>query len=229
MAADKGYGRLAAAVNSLLALLLLTFASAAAGHAQSAPIKLAMLGDSLTAGFGLSPGQAIPAQLQNALKAQGRDVVVLNHGVSGDTTAGGLGRVDWMLGDKPDIVLVELGANDSLRALDPLEAERNLAAIIEKLQAAKISVWLAGMLAPRNFGPEYDRAFDAIYPRLADKYKVPLYPFILDGAAGQPELNQPDGLHPNAKGVAVIVEHLMPFVTANLDAHATTVHRPARP
>jgi acyl-CoA thioesterase-1 len=229
MAALKGYGRLPAAVNSLLALLLIAFAWVTAVPAQPAPIKIAVLGDSLAAGFGLSEGQSIPAQLQKALAAQGRNVTILNHGVSGDTTAGGLGRVDWMLGDKPDIVLVELGANDALRALDPKEAERNLSAILEKLQAAHVTVWLAGMLAPRNFGPEYDQAFDGIYARLADKYKVPLYPFFLDGVAQQPELNQPDGIHPNAKGVAAVVEHLLPFVTANLDAYAATVHRPARP
>jgi acyl-CoA thioesterase-1 len=228
MAADNGYGRLAAAVNSLLALLLFAF-SCASGHAQSTPIKIAMLGDSLTAGFGLGDGQSLPSQLHKALRAQGRNVTVLNHGVSGDTTAGGLSRVGWMLDDRPDIVFVALGANDALRGIDPADAERNLTAIIEKLQAAHTTVWLAGMLAPRNFGPEYDKAFDGIYQRLADRYKVPLYPFILDGVARQPALNQPDGLHPNEKGVGVIVEHMMPFVIANLDVYAATVHRPARP
>jgi acyl-CoA thioesterase-1 len=216
-------------VNSLLAVLLFAFSCVVAAYAQTAPVRIAVLGDSLAAGFGLGESRSIPAQLEKALKARGREVVLLNHGVSGDTTAGGLGRVDWMLGDKPDIVLVELGANDSLRALDPKEAERNLSAIIEKLQAAQVTVWLAGMLAPRNFGPEYDKAFDGIYARLADRYKVPLYPFFLDGVAQDPALNQPDGLHPNEKGVAVVVEHLLPFVTANLDSYATTVHRPARP
>ncbi len=229
MAADKAYGRLAAAVNSLLTLVFCLFCGLAIAQAESPPIKIAMLGDSLTAGFGLGDGQSIPSQLQKALRAQGRNVTVLNHGVSGDTTAGGLGRVDWMLGDKPDIVLVELGANDALRALDAKDAERNLAAIIEKLQAAGVTVWLAGMLAPRNFGQEYDTAFDGIYPRLAAKYKVPLYPFILDGVARQAALNQADGLHPNEKGVAVIIERLLPFVTKNLDIYAATVHRPARP
>ena len=193
------------------------------------PIRLAILGDSLAAGYGLSPQQSIPARLAAALKAQGRNVVVMNQGVSGDTTAGGLARLDWMLGDKPDIVLVELGANDALRGLDPAEAERNLDAIISKLQGAGVTVWLAGMLAPRNFGPDYVRQFDGLYKRLADKHKVPLYPFILEGVAQEPALNQADGLHPNPKGVDVVVAHLLPFVTRNLDTYAASVRRPARP
>jgi len=220
-----GYGRFAAAVNSLLLTILLCLSA----HAQTAPIKLAILGDSLAAGYGLKPEQAIPARLEAALKAKGRNVTVINHGVSGDTTAGGLARVDWMLADKPDIVMVELGANDALRALDPAEAERNLDAIIAKLKAAGVTVWLAGMLAPRNFGAEYARQFDGLYRRLAEKYSVPLYPFLLDGVAQDPALNQPDGLHPNPKGVDVIVERLLPFVTKNLDDHAASVRRPARP
>ena len=125
----KGYGRFAAAVNSLLLVLLLL----APAHAQTTPVKIAMLGDSLTAGYGVKPDQAIPVRLQAALKKEGRDVTILNHGVSGDTSAGGLDRVDWMLGDKPDIVMVELGANDALRAVDPATTERNLDAIIKKL------------------------------------------------------------------------------------------------
>ena len=198
-------------------------------HAQSAPVKLAILGDSLAAGYGVKPEQAIPARLEAALKAQGRNVAVINHGVSGDTTAGGLQRVDWMLADKPDIVMVELGANDALRALDPGEAERNLDAIITKLKAAGVTVWLAGMLAPRNFGPEYTRQFDGLYKRLAEKHNVPLYAFFLDGVAQDPTLNQGDGIHPNPKGVDVIVGRLLPFVTRNLDDYAASVRRPARP
>jgi acyl-CoA thioesterase-1 len=198
-------------------------------HAQNAPIKLALLGDSLTAGYGVKPEQAFWTRLQAALKAQGRNVTVLNHGVSGDSTAGGLERVDWMLADKPDIVLVELGANDALRAFDPATTERNLDAILAKLKAAGVTVWLAGMLAPRNFGPEYAKQFDGIYKRLADKHGVPLYPFFLDGVAQDPALNQGDGLHPNARGVDIIVERLMPFVTRNLDDYAASVRRPARP
>jgi acyl-CoA thioesterase-1 len=220
-----GYGRFAAAVKSLLLLLVMTVSA----PAQSAPIKLAILGDSLTAGYGMKPEQAFPVRLEAALEAVGRNVTVINHGVSGDTTAGGLERVDWMMGDKPDIVLVELGANDALRGLDAGAAERNLDAILAKLKATGVTVWLAGMLAPRNFGPEYAREFDAIYPRLADKYKVPLYPFFLDGVAQDPALNQADGVHPNAKGVDLIVDRILPFVTKGLDDYAASVHRASRP
>jgi acyl-CoA thioesterase-1 len=220
-----GYGRFAAAVNSLLIAIL----CASIAHAQSAPVKLAVLGDSLAAGFGVSPAQAIPARLEAALKKEGRNIAVINHGVSGDTTAGGLQRVDWMLADKPDIVIVELGANDALRALDPAATERNLDAIVTKLKASGVAVWLAGMLAPRNFGPEYAQQFDGLYKRLADKHAVPLYPFFLDGVAQDPALNQADGIHPNPKGVDVIVERILPFVTKNLDDYAASVRRPARP
>jgi acyl-CoA thioesterase-1 len=232
MVLSIGYGRFAAAVNSLLVTILLCLAALfglQGAHAQSTPVKLAILGDSLAAGYGVKPEQSIPARLEAALKAQGRPVAVINHGVSGDTTAGGLDRVDWMLADKPDIVMVELGANDALRGLDPATAERNLDAIITKLKAAGVTVWLAGMLAPRNFGPEYTRQFDGLYKRLADKYNVPLYPFFLDGVAQDAALNQADGIHPNPKGVDIVVERLLPFVTRNLDDYAASVRRPARP
>jgi len=224
-----GYGRFAAAVNSLLVTIALCISAHAQTAPVAAPVRLAFLGDSLAAGYGLKPEQAIPARLEAALKALGRNVTVINHGVSGDTTMGGLQRVDWMLADKPDIVLVELGANDALRALDPAEAERNLDAIITKLRAAGVTVWLAGMLAPRNFGSDYTQRFDAIYKRLADKHGVPLYAFFLDGVAQDPALNQGDGIHPNAKGADVVVERLLPFVTRNLDDYAASVHRSPRP
>jgi acyl-CoA thioesterase-1 len=220
-----GYGRFAAAVNSLL--LAIFWLSAA--NAQTAPIKLAILGDSLAAGYGVSPAQAMPARLEAALKKAGRNVTVINHGVSGDTTAGGLQRIDWMLADKPDIVMVELGANDALRATDPAVTEKNLDAIVTKLKEAGVTVWLAGMLAPRNYGPEYAKQFDGLYQRLADKHGVPLYAFFLDGVAQDPTLNQGDGIHPNPAGVDVIVERILPFVTKNLDDHASSVRRPARP
>jgi acyl-CoA thioesterase-1 len=232
MVLSIGYGRFAAAVNSLLVTILLCLAALfglQGAHAQSTPVKLAILGDSLAAGYGVKPEQSIPVRLETALKAQGRSVTVINHGVSGDTTAGGLDRVDWMLADKPDIVMVELGANDALRGLDPATAERNLDAIITKLKAAGVTVWLAGMLAPRNFGPEYTQQFDGLYKRLAEKYHVPLYPFFLDGVAQDAALNQADGIHPNPKGVDIVVERLLPFVTRNLDDYAASVHRPARP
>jgi len=230
MSLNTGYGRFAAAFNSLLAALALCLAPA---HAQTAPagsaVKLVVLGDSLAAGLGVKPEQSFPSRLEAALKAQGRNVAILNQGVSGDTTAGGLDRVDWLLGDKPDIVLIELGANDALRGTDPAVAERNLTAIIEKLKAAGVTVWLAGMMAPRNFGADYVAAFDGLYWRLSDKYQVPLYPFILEGVAQDPALNQADGLHPNVRGAQIIADRLLPFAAKNLDAYAQTVHRPPRP
>jgi acyl-CoA thioesterase-1 len=229
MSLAKGYGRFAAAVNSLLLVLLCLSPAPIEAWAQTTPLRIAMLGDSLTAGYGLKPEQAIPVRLQAALKAEGRDVTVLNHGVSGDTSAGGLDRVDWMLADKPDIVMVELGANDALRAIDPAATERNLDAILAKLKDAKVTVWLIGMMAPRNLGPEYVKAFDGLYSRLAAKYQVALYPFILDGVAQDATLNQADGMHPNPEGVEVVVKHLLPFVNKNLDDHAASVHRPTHP
>jgi acyl-CoA thioesterase-1 len=228
------YGGFTAAVNSRIAAFLAIVLSlavatgAATVHAQTEPVKLAILGDSLAAGYGLAPAQAFPTRLQAALKDKGRNVTVINHGVSGDTTAGGLERIDWMMADKPDIVMVELGGNDMLRALDPGATERNLDAIVGKLKQAGATVWLVGMLAPRNFGSEYVQQFDGLYKKLADKHGVPLYPFFLDGVAQDPALNQPDGIHPNAKGVDVIVERILPFVTKNLD-DAASVRRPARP
>jgi acyl-CoA thioesterase-1 len=224
MSLALAYGRFAAAVNSLLLVLVLALAA----HAQSAPVRIAVLGDSLAAGYGLKPEQSFPARLEAALKAQGRTVSVLNQGVSGDTTAGGLDRVDWMLADKPDIVLVELGANDALRGIDPRVTEKNLATIVEKLKSAGVTVWLAGMLAPRNLGPDYVTAFDGLYGRIAETYRVPLYPFILDGVAQDPALNQGDGIHPNPKGAQIVADRLLPFVARNLD-DAAAVHRPARP
>ena len=220
----SGYGAFAAVFVALAFVLGLGTA-----HAQSEPVKLAVLGDSIAAGYGLSPDQAFPVRLQAALAAQGRKVTVLNHGVSGDTTAGGLERIDWMLADKPDIVLVALGGNDMLRGTDPAATERNLDAIVAKLKGSGVEVWLAGMVAPRNFGPEYAKAFDGIYGRLAAKYDVPLYPFLLDGIAQVDGLNQADGIHPNIKGVDVLIERLLPFVTRNLDRYDASVHRPSRP
>lgn len=211
-----------------LVLCLAAALLAASAHAQTEPVKLAILGDSLAAGYGLAPAQAFPTRLQAALKEKGRNVTVINHGVSGDTTMGGLERIDWMMADKPDIVMVELGGNDMLRALDPAATEKNLDAIIGKLKQAGTTVWLVGMMAPRNFGPEYVKAFDGIFKTLADKHGVPLYPFFLDGVAQDPALNQPDGIHPNAKGVDILVDRIMPFVTKNLD-DAASVRRPARP
>lgn len=180
------------------------------------PLRILALGDSLTAGYGVAAADAFPVQLERALKAQGYDVAVLNAGVSGDTTAGGKARLDWALADKPQIAIVELGANDGLRGLEPKVAEANLDAILARLRAEKIRVLLTGMRALPNLGQPYDVEFSAIYPRLADKHKVALYPFFLDGVAREPRLNQPDGLHPNRDGVAEIVRRILPAVKAVL-------------
>lgn len=176
------------------------------------PPRLLVLGDSLVAGYGLPRGDGFVAKLQAALKAKGVDVEMADAGVSGDTTAGGRARLNFVLKTEPKAAIVELGANDALRALPPEEAERNLDAILTELKRRKIPVLLAGMYAPPNLGADYGRAFNAIYPRLAKKHGVALYPFFLDGVAGEPAMNQPDGLHPNAKGVDEIVQRILPSV-----------------
>ncbi len=180
--------------------------------ALAAPVTLLALGDSLTAGLGLEASAAFPARLEAALKAKGLDVRIVNAGVSGDTAAAGLARLDWALSDDVDGIIVELGANDALRGLDPAQTESALNAILGKAAARKLPVLIAGMQAPPNLGPEYVAAFDAIYPRLAEKHGAILYPFFLDGVAAQPSLNQADGIHPNGKGVDIVVERIMPSV-----------------
>ena len=169
-------------------------------------------GDSVTAGYGLAPEQAFPARLQAALGQQGIEVRVINAGVSGDTTAGGLARLDWALADKPDLVILALGANDALRGIAPATVRDNLDKMIRKIEASGAKVLLVGMLAPPNWGAEYESAFDRIFPDLAKVHDVQLYPFFLEGVAMKPELNQPDGLHPNERGVAVLVDRLAPVV-----------------
>lgn len=171
-----------------------------------------MLGTSLTQGYGLPPGTEIPAVLQAELKAAGIDSRVINAGVSGDTSAAGLSRLDWSLADKPDAAIVELGSNDALRGISPAQTEKNLSAILSRLKARHIPALLLGMMAPRNMGPEYARAFDAIYPKLAKQYDVPLYPFVLQGVALNPKLNQRDGMHPNPAGARVVAAGLLPYV-----------------
>jgi len=203
------YGRVRAIVNAL-AFLSLCFLVPSVQAAQ--PQKLLILGDSLTAGYGLSKTDSFPHQLEVALKKSGRDVEVINAGVSGDTTAGGLSRLDWILKDAPDAVIVELGANDGLRGLDPKNSEANLKAILDLLAAAETPVLLAGMLAPPNLGSRYGEAFNSMYKRLGSREGVVFYPFFLDGVAAVPELNQADGIHPNAQGVAVVVERILPSV-----------------
>lgn len=180
--------------------------------AGAAPVKILALGTSLTQGYGLPPGTEIPVVLQAELKTKGIDATVINAGVSGDTSAGGLSRLDWSLADHPNAAMIELGSNDALRGIDPASTERNLSAIIGRLAAKHIPVLLLGMRAPKNFGPEYEAKFNAIYPALARKYNVLLYPFVLDGVALNPKLNQKDGIHPNPAGVKIIVGKILPDV-----------------
>jgi acyl-CoA thioesterase-1 len=169
-------------------------------------------GDSLTAGLGLPASEAFPAQLQARLAGEGIDVKIVNAGVSGDTTTDGLARLDWALADKPEFVILALGANDALRGIDPKIVRGNLDKMIDKITASGAKLLLLGMLAPANWGTQYEHDFDQIYPELAKAHGVPLYPFFLDGVAMNPALNQPDGLHPNEKGVAVLVDHIAPLV-----------------
>ena len=180
--------------------------------AWSAPVSVVAFGDSLTAGYGVGPGESFPEQLEAALQARGHDVTVANAGVSGDTASDGLARLEWSVPADADIVIVELGANDALRGLDPAVTRRALSAILAKLKERGHTVLLAGMLAPRNLGDRYAAEFDRIYPELAARFSVPLYPFFLEGVAGNSRLNQGDGLHPTGAGLARIVEAILPNV-----------------
>jgi acyl-CoA thioesterase-1 len=187
---------------------------AVAGYPRAAerPVNIVAFGDSLTAGYGLAPYEAFPAQLQRALDAKGLAAKVVNAGVSGDTATGGLSRLDWSVPDGTDAVILELGANDALRGFDPAITRKALDTMLRRFQERKISVLLCGMLAPPNMGAEYGRAFNAIYPDLAAQIGAILYPFFLAGVAADPKLNQGDGLHPTAAGVAVIVDRMLPQV-----------------
>lgn len=196
----------------LMCIALAMFALLPGAEALAAPIRILALGDSLTAGYGLGPGEGFTDQLQAALKAKGYDVEIVNGGVSGDTAAGGLARLDWSLGEGVDAVIVELGANDMLRGFDPAVTRQALDGILKSLSQRKLPVLLAGMRAAPNLGSDYAKAFEAIYPELAEQYGAMLYPFFLDGVAGHPDLLQADGLHPNRAGVAVIVERMIPAV-----------------
>jgi len=175
---------------------------------------IVVLGDSLTAGYGLPPGQGFAEKLQDALSARGHDIRVIDAGVSGDTSTGGLARLDWSVPEDADAVIVELGANDALRGLDPSITRKAISDIVKRLKARGQAVLLAGMKAPPNLGDEYAAEFDAIYPELAAAEEVLLYPFFLDGVAANPALNQADGIHPSADGVARIVEKILPSVEA---------------
>lgn len=224
----KQVGMLAALINLTLAMTMLFQMTGAHAAAAAAPgeIRIVAFGDSLTAGYGLKPGQAFPDVLQMALRSRGHDVAVVNAGVSGDTTAAGLERLDWAVGADADAVIVELGANDALRGQPPAETRANLDAILTRLGARGLPVLIAGMRSPENWGSDYRDHFDAIFADLAAKHDALLYPFFLAGVATDPKLNLSDGLHPNAHGIAIIVEKMLPKVEALIErvkkAHATT-------
>jgi acyl-CoA thioesterase-1 len=180
------------------------------------PAKIVAFGDSLTAGYGLSPGESFPEKLEQSLQQKGHDVVIANAGVSGDTSSGGLQRLDWSVPDDTDLVILELGANDMLRGIAPSITRSNLDEMIAKLREREIDVLLVGMLAAPNLGPDYAESFNPIYPELASEYELALYPFFLDGVAAQPQLLLGDGMHPNAEGVDRMVEGILPLVEAEL-------------
>jgi len=191
-------------------------ATPAAG--QTKPIKMVVLGDSLSAGLGLSASSAFPARLQKSLKINGIEVTMINAGVSGDTSSGGRDRLDWSVPEGTEAVILELGANDALRGIDPKITRAALTDILTRLKARKVAVLLCGMVAPPNYGSDYSVRFNAIYPDLAKSFGVPLYPFFLEGVAADARLNQADGLHPTAEGVDVIVKNILPTVEAFLGA-----------
>jgi acyl-CoA thioesterase I len=185
---------------------------AMAAAAKAEPYKIVGFGDSLMAGYGLDAGQGFPEKLEKALRDKGHDVVIVNAGVSGDTTSGGLSRLDWSIADGTQLVILELGANDMLRGIGPDITEKNLDAMLARLKQRNIAVLLAGMRAAPNLGPDYQAAFDTIYPRLAEKHGVALYPFFLDGVAADRSYLLDDGMHPNAQGIDRMVEKVLPAV-----------------
>lgn len=200
------------AFKHLAAFVALFLAFGLTSPVRAEQVQIVGFGDSLTAGFGLAPGEGFTDRLQVALRAKGYDVAVANAGVSGDTSSGGLARLDWSVPDGTSLVILELGANDMLRGIDPQMVEDNLDKMLARLKERKIPVLLAGMVAAPNLGHAYSEAFGTLYPRLAKKYEVPFYPFFLDGVAGNPALQLEDKMHPNAKGIDVIVERILPDV-----------------
>jgi len=203
----------------VLAMVLIAagtaFAQTSAAN-ETKPIKMVVLGDSLSAGLGLSASAAFPARLQKSLKSKGIAVDMINAGVSGDTASGGRDRLDWSVPEGTEAVILELGANDALRGTDPAVTRAALTDILTRLKARRIAILLCGMLAPTNYGSDYSARFNAIYPDLAKSFGVPLYPFFLEGVATDARLNQADGLHPTAEGVDVIVKNILPSVEAFL-------------
>mgnify|MGYP001766694495 FL=1 len=200
----------------LAAASLGLFGRAAPAPAQARRLRLLCLGDSLTAGYLLPSGEGFAPQLEKALRARGLDVEAIDAGVSGDTAQAGLERLDWALGEGADAAIVELGANDMFRGAPPARVHAALDAILTRLKEKRVRPILAGMKASRGMGAEYVAAFDAIYPDLANKHGVALYPFFLEGVAGDPALNQPDGIHPTREGVARIVAGIVPMVEVEL-------------
>lgn len=208
---DRPRALFSAALLVLFAALTLSAAPLSAKTA-SKKIEIVVLGDSLTAGYGLRSGDAFPVRLQAALKQRGHDLKVINAGVSGDTTAAGLARLDWAVPKGVDAVIVELGANDALRGLPPAKARANLDKLLQRLRQRGAMILLAGMVAPKNLGKDYTTAFDGMFKPLAQKYDAIYYPFFLQGVALQPRLNLSDGMHPNRRGVDIIVTNIMPKV-----------------
>ena len=207
-------------VHILVLGVALTAAATALAQTQAAaeakPIKMVVLGDSLSAGLGLSASAAFPQRLQKSLKSKGMTVDMINAGVSGDTSSGGRDRLDWSVPEGTEAVIVELGANDALRGTDPAVTRAALSDILTRLKARGVAVLLCGMVAPPNYGSDYSARFNAIYPDLARSFGVPLYPFFLEGIAADASLNQADGMHPTAEGVDVIVKNILPTVQAFL-------------
>jgi acyl-CoA thioesterase-1 len=208
-----GFKRLAPLIFAIVVAWLAPMAAA-----RAEPLQIVGFGDSLMAGYGLQPGESFPEKLAVALRARGHDVVIANAGVSGDTTSGGLSRLDWSVPDGTRLVILELGANDMLRGVAPEIARQNLDAMLARLQARSIPVVLAGMLAAPNLGPDYGKAFNGIYPELAEKYGATLYPFFLEGVAASKDLLLDDGLHPNAKGIDAMVAAFLPTMEKALAA-----------
>ena len=208
----------------LLAAVNASVSAADAPMAQAEPakpIRIVAFGDSLTAGYGVKPRHAFPAQLQEALKARGHNVVVVNAGVSGDTTAAGLERIAWAVPDGTDAVILEFGGNDALRGIDPKVTRANLDKIISSLKDRDIPILLAGIRAPANWGEDYSKAFDVIFPDLADEYELVFYPFFLENVVLNPKLNLNDGLHPNSKGITEIIKRIVPSVEELIDRAST--------
>ncbi|WP_205602458.1 arylesterase [Chelativorans alearense] len=211
---DKISGAIVSLTKMSSALILVLLLMPGARPAWAEAFDIVGFGDSLMAGYQLAPGEAFPEKLETAMRDNGNDVTVANAGVSGDTTSGGLSRLDWSVPEGTDLVILELGANDMLRGLSPAATEKNLDEIVTRLRQRGIDVLLVGMYAAPNLGPDYQEAFNAIYPRLAEKHDLPLVPFFLDGVAANGSLLLEDGMHPNAKGVDLMVERILPRVEA---------------